>query len=144
MSRPSAPTGTTALTGTFGGAVYTNLHDTIGFVNPHDVHHWLVAFDATLFGIQPCVWAERFISRDATELMSFLYVNFVWIAPCVPVVLLGYHTDGSLVAFQGHIIVRYTTNWSIQGAELKPLPFAVTPARLAISQALSAPCQPPS
>jgi membrane-associated phospholipid phosphatase len=68
--------------------IYTNLHDTIGFVNPHDVHHWLVAFDATLFGVQPCVWAERFITPGLTELMQFLYLNFFWIAPSTSAVLL--------------------------------------------------------
>jgi hypothetical protein len=47
--------------------IYTNLHDTIGFVNPHDVHHWLVALDAQIFGVQPCVWAERFITPALTE-----------------------------------------------------------------------------
>ena len=47
--------------------IYTNLHDTIGFVNPHDVHHWLVALDAMIFGVQPCVWAERFITPARTE-----------------------------------------------------------------------------
>ncbi len=60
--------------------IYTNLHDTIGFVNPHDVHDHLVAIDGWLFGVQPCVWAERFVTRDRTELMSFFYWNFFWIA----------------------------------------------------------------
>jgi membrane-associated phospholipid phosphatase len=60
--------------------VYTNLHDTIGFVNPHDVHHTLVAIDQWLFGTQPCVWAQRFITPARTELMSFFYWNFFWIA----------------------------------------------------------------
>jgi membrane-associated phospholipid phosphatase len=68
--------------------IYTNLHDTIGFVNPHDVHHWLVALDAMLFGVQPCVWAERFITPALTELMQFLYLNFFWIAPSTSLVLL--------------------------------------------------------
>jgi membrane-associated phospholipid phosphatase len=68
--------------------IYTNLHDTIGFVNPHDVHHWLVAFDAMIFGVQPCVWAERFITPALTELMQFLYLNFFWIAPSVSLALL--------------------------------------------------------
>ena len=45
--------------------IYTNLHDTIGFVNPHDVHHFLDALDRELFGVQPCVWAERFITPGA-------------------------------------------------------------------------------
>lgn len=60
--------------------IYTNLHDTIGFVNPHDVHDSLVAIDGWLFGVQPCVWAERFVTRERTELMSFFYWNFFWIA----------------------------------------------------------------
>ena len=69
--------------------IYTNLHDTIGFVNPHDVHHWLVALDEVIFGVQPCVWAERFITPALTELMQFLYFNFFWIAPATSVVLLA-------------------------------------------------------
>jgi membrane-associated phospholipid phosphatase len=68
--------------------IYTNLHDTIGFVNPHDVHHRLVALDAMIFGVQPCVWAERFITPGLTEVMQFFYLNFFWIAPSVSVVLL--------------------------------------------------------
>ena len=69
--------------------VYTNLHDTIGFVNGHDVHDRLVAFDQWLFGLQPCVWAERFITPGRTELMSFFYVNFGWLAPSISVLLLA-------------------------------------------------------
>jgi membrane-associated phospholipid phosphatase len=68
--------------------IYTNLHDTIGFVNPHDVHHYLVALDGMIFGAQPCVWAERFITPARTELMQFLYLNFFWIAPSTSLVLL--------------------------------------------------------
>jgi len=68
--------------------IYTNLHDTIGFVNPHDVHHWLVALDGVIFGVQPCVWAERFITPARTEVMQFLYLNFFWIAPSTSLVLL--------------------------------------------------------
>ena len=75
--------------------IYTNLHDTIGFVNPHDVHGALVRFDAALFGVQPCVWAGRFISPGLTELMQFFYLNFFWIAPSVSVGLLiqGRHAE---------------------------------------------------
>jgi len=68
--------------------IYTNLHDTIGFVNPHDVHYFLAGLDHALFGVQPSVWAERFISVPMTELMNFLYVNFAWIAPSTSLLLL--------------------------------------------------------
>ena len=68
--------------------IYTNLHDTIGFVNPHDVHHFLIGLDQAIFGAQPCVWAERFISAERTEWMNLLYMSFLWIAPSVSLALL--------------------------------------------------------
>ena len=69
--------------------VYTNLHDTIGFVNPHDVHDTLVALDQALFGVEPTLWAERFITPARTEWMQFFYANFFWLAPSASLVLLG-------------------------------------------------------
>jgi membrane-associated phospholipid phosphatase len=68
--------------------IYTNLHDTIGFVNSHDVHFWLVGLDDLMFGVQPCVWAEQFITPMRTEVMQFLYLNFFWIAPSTSLILL--------------------------------------------------------
>ncbi len=62
----------------------------------------------------------------------------------VPVVLLGYHVDGSLVAFQGCLGVNYNTalarRWSLWAAYLQPLPFTLTPDTYAISLALNTPC----
>jgi membrane-associated phospholipid phosphatase len=69
--------------------VYTNLHDTIGFVNPHDVHHALAALDRTIFGVVPAVWAERFITPARTEVMEFFYMSFAWIAPSTSLILLA-------------------------------------------------------
>jgi membrane-associated phospholipid phosphatase len=69
--------------------VYTNLHDTIGFVNPHDVHHELVAFDKALFGVEPTLWAEQFITPARTEWMQFFYANFFWLAPSTSLILLA-------------------------------------------------------
>ncbi len=69
--------------------IYTNLHDTIGFVNTRDVHLYLIGLDQALFGVQPSVWAERFVSRPLTELMSFFYVSFLWIAPATSLLLLA-------------------------------------------------------
>jgi membrane-associated phospholipid phosphatase len=69
--------------------IYTNLHDTIGFVNGHDVHWYLDALDRQLFGFQPVLWAERFITPGRTELMSFFYMSFFWLAPSTSLLLLG-------------------------------------------------------
>jgi membrane-associated phospholipid phosphatase len=69
--------------------VYTNLHDTIGFVNPRDVHHELIALDRWLFGVVPNLWAEQFISAGRTEAMQFFYWNFFWLAPSASLILLA-------------------------------------------------------
>jgi membrane-associated phospholipid phosphatase len=68
-------------------AVYTNLHDTIRFVNPHDIDPALAAAEAWLFHGQPVVWAERFISPRVTDVFSAFYTSFVLIAPSVVIVL---------------------------------------------------------
>jgi membrane-associated phospholipid phosphatase len=85
--------------------VYTNLHDTIGFVNPHDVHHELVALDKVLFGVEPTVWAERFITPARTEWMQFFYANFFWLAPSASLILLA---RGRFAAFRATTLAVMT------------------------------------
>ena len=69
--------------------IYTNLHDTIGFVNTHDVHYLLDALDRQIFGVQPVLWAEQFITPARTEVMQFFYMNFFWMAPSTALILLA-------------------------------------------------------
>lgn len=68
-------------------AVYTNLHDTVRYVNSHDIHAQLAAIEAWLFGGQPVVWAERYITRGRTEFFNAFYANFYLVAPSVVIVL---------------------------------------------------------
>lgn len=68
--------------------IYTNLHDTIGFINPNDIHDSLLALDIRLFGLEPCLWAEQFYSRELTEVFQVLYMSFALVAPAVPLLLL--------------------------------------------------------
>ncbi|MEO8358643.1 MAG: phosphatase PAP2 family protein [Vicinamibacteria bacterium] len=68
--------------------IYTNLHDTIGFVNPNDIHAHLLAIDVWIFGMEPVLWAERFYTRDRTEVFQLLYMSFILVAPAVPLMLL--------------------------------------------------------
>ncbi|MBI2835613.1 MAG: phosphatase PAP2 family protein [Acidobacteria bacterium] len=90
-------------------AVYTNLHDTVRFVNPHDVHAELVAIEDWLFGGQPVVWAERYITPARTEFFSLLYANFYLVAPSVVIVLwsMGRRRQ-SREALLGVIVCFYT------------------------------------
>lgn len=68
--------------------IYTNLHDTIGFVNPNDIHHDLLALDIWLFGIEPVLWVEQFYTRERTEVFQLFYMSFAFLAPAVPLLLL--------------------------------------------------------
>lgn len=68
--------------------IYTNLHDTIGFVNPHDIHDTLLALDIRLFGVEPTLWAEQFYTRARTEAFQLFYMSFAIVAPAVPLWLL--------------------------------------------------------
>jgi len=60
-------------------AIYTNLHDMIHFINPHDVHYTLAAIDNWIFGVQPTVWAEQFYRPWLTDWFSLAYMNYYWI-----------------------------------------------------------------
>lgn len=68
-------------------AVYTNLHDTVRFVNPNDIHHHLLALEEWMFGGQPVVWAERYITRGRTEFFNLFYASFYLIGPSGVIVL---------------------------------------------------------
>ncbi|MCF7797904.1 MAG: phosphatase PAP2 family protein [Lentisphaeria bacterium] len=72
----------------FAILIYTNLHDTIHFVNPHDVHYQLNAIDEWMFGgVSPTVWAEQFYKPWLTDWLSFAYMNYFWITVILVLVL---------------------------------------------------------
>lgn len=62
----------------------------------------------------------------------------------VPVVMLGYHTDGSLVAFQGCLGMNYDPalprRWSLYRVYLRPMAFVETPDAYSLFTALAASC----
>ena len=68
-------------------AIYTNLHDTIHFVNPHDVQEWFLKADVWLFGIEPTLWVQQFYRPWLTELFSFCYAFYLPLTILLPVVL---------------------------------------------------------
>jgi len=69
-------------------AIYTNMHDTIGFVNSNDVHGTLVKIDQWMFGVQPCVWAQQFYQPWLTDYLSISYMNYFMISVAVVAYLL--------------------------------------------------------
>lgn len=65
-------------------AIYTNLHDTIHFVNPHDIHWTLIAIEEWIFGCQPVLWAQKFYNPILTEFFSFAYMNYFILPLIIP------------------------------------------------------------
>jgi membrane-associated phospholipid phosphatase len=90
-------------------AVYTNLHDTVRYVNSHDVHQYIAATEEWLFGGQPVLWAERYVTRGRTEFFNLFYANFYVVAPSVVLVLwFSGKRDEARMALLGTILCFYT------------------------------------
>lgn len=68
-------------------AIYTNLHDTIHFVNPNDVADWFLNADIWIFGVEPTLWAQKFYRPWLTELFSFFYAMYLPLIILLPLVL---------------------------------------------------------
>jgi membrane-associated phospholipid phosphatase len=68
-------------------AIYTNLHDTIHFVNPHDVQNWFLKADIWLFGVEATLWAQKFYRPWLTELLSFCYATYLPLTVLLPLIL---------------------------------------------------------
>ncbi|HJZ11453.1 MAG TPA: phosphatase PAP2 family protein, partial [Acidobacteriota bacterium] len=68
-------------------AIYTNLHDTIHFVNPHDVQDWFLKADIWIFGVEPTIWAQKFYNVWLTETLSFCYTSYLPLTVLIPLVL---------------------------------------------------------
>ena len=90
-------------------AVYTNLHDTVRYVNRHDVHAHLAAVEEWIFGGQPVLWAERYITPWRTDFFNFFYANFYLVAPSVFLVLwFSGRREDARVALLGVILCFYS------------------------------------
>ncbi len=72
-------------------AIYTNLHDTVHFVNMADIHGLLIKIDDWMFGVQPCVWTERFINPILTDIFIAAYANYFILTIGVALVLYFQH-----------------------------------------------------
>jgi membrane-associated phospholipid phosphatase len=68
-------------------AIYTNLHDTIHFVNPNDVQEWFLQADIWLFGVEPTIWAQQFYRPWRTEVLSFFYASYLPMTVLIPLIL---------------------------------------------------------
>lgn len=67
--------------------VYANLYDLIRFYGMPDITAHLQRWDALLFGVEPTVWAERFIHPFLTDFFTFCYWLFYVCGPVLGLVL---------------------------------------------------------
>ena len=90
-------------------AVYTNLHDTVRYVNSHDIHPYLAAAEEWIFGGQPVLWAEAYITPARTEFFNAFYANFYLVAPSVVLILwFAGRRDEARNVLLGVIVCFYT------------------------------------
>ncbi|MBK5295950.1 MAG: hypothetical protein JJE40_02260 [Vicinamibacteria bacterium] len=90
-------------------AVYPNLHDTVRYVNPHDIHPYLSAIEGWIFGGQPVLWAEAYITPARTEFFNAFYANFFLVAPSVVLILwFSGRTREARTVLLGIIVCFYT------------------------------------
>ena len=89
-------------------AIYTNLHDTIHFVNPHDVQGSLIRIDEWMFGIEPVLWAQRFYRPWLTDAFSVAYMNYFLLSISVVVTLLATRRNAQMrTALFGTVLCFY-------------------------------------
>lgn len=115
----------------FAIAIYTNLHDTIHFVNPNDVHFALNDIDEWMFGVSPTVWAEKFYQPWLTDWLSFAYMNYFWIT--VVLVLYMYYKNES----RQFRTVMLTMMLCYYGGYMLYIAFPAAPPRLALADLYS-------
>lgn len=67
--------------GVLGGVLgpYFVLRDLAPVVSPGSLDHALYALDVALFGGEPAVWMQRFVTPASTEWFSFFYLGYFWL-----------------------------------------------------------------
>ncbi len=66
----------------FGIMVYDSLHDIVKTVRPQPADPTLMKWDEFIFGVQPTIWLERYVSPWFTDYMVFCYA-LMFILPAV-------------------------------------------------------------
>lgn len=67
--------------------VYASLHDLIRFFGAPDITMTLRRWDVALFGVEPTVWAERFLQPGLTDFFTFCYWMFYVLPPVLGLLL---------------------------------------------------------
>jgi len=65
----------------FCANVYANLHDLIRFYGAPDITETLYRWDVAIFGVEPTIWAERFLHPLLTDFFTFAYWSFYFVGP---------------------------------------------------------------
>ena len=71
----------------FCASIYASLHDMIRFFHAPDITAALHRWDLALFGVEPTVWAERFIHPALTDFFTVCYWSFYVLPPVLGLLL---------------------------------------------------------
>ncbi|MGE5176736.1 MAG: phosphatase PAP2 family protein [Hyphomicrobiales bacterium] len=71
----------------FAANIYGNLHDLIRFYGFPNITNDLRRWDAALFGVEPTVWAQRFLNPSLTDFFTVCYWLFYVTPPLLGLLL---------------------------------------------------------
>lgn len=107
-SHPAAPLlyRTAVLAGVLGP--YFVLRDLLPVVSPYSLDHGLYALDVALFGGEPAVWMQRFVTPATTEWFSFFYLSYFWMLACFTLpITFGVDHEATIAEFATGMILVY-------------------------------------
>lgn len=90
------------------GGAYFVLRDVAPVVSPHTLDARLYALDLALFGGEPAVWMQRFVTPVTTEWFSFFYLGYFWLLALYTLpILFGVDREPVIAEFATGMILVY-------------------------------------
>jgi len=86
---------------------FTELHDLVHVVHPHDFDPLLIRIDHFLLGVNPTVWLERLINPWLTEILQIVYSTFYFLPIILGILLIRSHKERELHFFVFQVVYGF-------------------------------------
>lgn len=102
--------------GIVGGVLgsYFVLRDLAPVVSPHSLDRGLYALDLAIFGGEPAVWMQHFVTPASTEWFSFFYLSYFWLlAGYTLPIAFGVDSEAIIGEFAAGMIIVYCVGQTV-------------------------------
>lgn len=86
---------------------FTELHDLVHVVHPHDFDPVLIQMDHFLLGVNPTVWLERLLNPWLTEILQVVYSTFYFLPIVLGILLIRAHKEKELHLFVFQVVYGF-------------------------------------